>query len=526
MTDVLKTIPEKFFEIAAERGPHPALIVGASGEEVSFAELAERVARVRAYLEDHGIHPRDRVVLIGVTTPAMVAALLGALSAGAVAVPLNYRLPAADLAWLVRDCEAKTLMADPRYLEVVRAEAERLKSAGRPVVGLGEPAGEWTSFAGVLATAPKEIAARTVGLDDPAFILYTSGTTARPKGVEQRHRGYAMVAATPSPIPPEKVRNLHCCPIYHLAGLGTLLAGLSRGSTQVLQDRFDAEQWLALVQRYRANASFLVPTMMSDVASFEDFADYDVSSMRLIAYGSAPTPLPVLTRLIERLPNAGLMQVYTQTEGSARVTMLGPEDHRLPVDPAGREKQLKRLTSVGKVVPGVEVRVCEPDGREVAAGEVGELWYRTPAAMSGYLGRAEDTAETIVDGWIRSGDIVRVDEDGYVYIVGRAKDFLIRGGENIAPREIEEALESHPAVREAAVVGAPHERWGEVPVAFVRCDPGSSPAEEELRSWCRDRLAGFKVPERIRVIEEFPRNSVGKILKRELVELAREPAAS
>lgn len=522
-TPELKPLHQLFYERVQE-APEKTALVLPEGTEVSRGELWEQACRVRAFLESKGVGPRDRVALIGVSTISFSAAIWGTLSLGATAVPLNYRLPEEELAWLIGDAGAKAILSDKRYLDVLEKEVKAEIAKGVPVVcfdGSWEGAASWQDVQKSEPTAAQRVPYDSP-LEDIIYVLYTSGTTAKPKGVEEPHKGYAITAAAPSPIPPEAVVYAHALPLYHLAGLATLTSGMARGGRYVIMDRWDPEQFLQCVERFKCTVTFLVPTMMCDLVESGLLGKHEVSSMLLIAYGAAPTPTDVLIGMIEGFPKTFFMQVYTQTEGASRVTQLDPEDHKLSSDnPELRAKQIRRLQSIGKIAEGVEAKICDEEGKEVPQGEIGVLWYRTPGAMRGYMNRESETADTLREGWIVSGDMVRMDEDGYVYIVGRSKDFLIRGGENIAPREIEEVLESHPDVIEAAVVGKPHHRWGEIVVAFARC-PERKPTEEALKSLCQAHLAGFKVPEKIWIRDELPRNSVGKILKRELAEEAKK----
>lgn len=520
-TPELKPLHQLFYERVCEAPEKPALIVPGQGT-TTRAELWDQACRVRAFLESKGVGPSDRVAMLGVSTVPFSAATWGVLSLGATAVPLNYRLPEEELAWLLGDAGAKAVISDARYLNVLHKEVAEEISKGIPVICLDtefEGAHTWDE---VQKSEPTDAQKKPheSPLEDIIFVLYTSGTTAKPKGVEEPHKGYAITATAPSPIPPEMVCYAHALPLYHLAGLATLTTGLARGGRYVIMERWNPEAFLKAIEEHKCTVTFLVPTMMCDLVESGLIGKHDVSSMKLIAYGAAPTPTDVLIGMIAGFPGSFFMQVYTQTEGASRVTQLDPEDHQLSDDPEQRARQIRRLQSIGKIAEGVEARICDEEGNEVPQGEIGVLWYRTAGAMRGYMNRADETASTLRDGWIVSGDMVRMDEDGYVYIVGRSKDFLIRGGENIAPREIEEVLESHPDVIEAAVVGKPHHRWGEIVVAFARC-PDRKPDEEALKSLCREHLAGFKVPERIWIRDDLPRNSVGKILKRELAEEAK-----
>ena len=518
----LKPLQQLFYERVQEAPDRPTLLLP-DGTAATRGEIWEEACRVRAFLEARGVKPRDRVALLGVSSVRYMSAVWGALSIGATAVPLNYRLPEEELAWLLGDCGGKAIIADARYLDLLSTEIAGEIQKGTAVVCLDDKREGTATWEEVQAETPNETqrVPYSSPLEDIIFVLYTSGTTAKPKGVEEPHKGYAVTATAPSPIPPEVVVYAHALPLYHLAGLATLAGGMARGGRYVIMERWDAKVFLECVQRHKCTVTFLVPTMMCDLVESGLIPKYDVSSMKLIAYGAAPTPTDVLIGMIESFKGCFFMQVYTQTEGASRVTQLEPQDHMLSkTDEALRAKQIRRLQSIGKVAEGVEVKICDESGNAVPRGEIGTLWYRTPGMMRGYRNREDETTSTLRDGWIVSGDMVRMDEDGYVYICGRSKDFLIRGGENIAPREIEEVLETHPDVIEAAVVGKPDHRWGEIVVAFVRC-PDKKPDPEALRTLCRQHLAGFKVPDKIWVREEFPRNSVGKILKRELAEEAK-----
>jgi acyl-CoA synthetase (AMP-forming)/AMP-acid ligase II len=279
--------------------------------------------------------------------------------------------------------------------------------------------------------------------------------------------------------------------------------------------QFEAGAWLELVERERITHGFVVPTMMKHLLDHPDFATRDLSSLEVLSYGGAPMPFPVIRRAIERFPRTvGFVNAFGQTETTSTLTVLGPEDHRLDGSAEEIEKRTKRLRSIGRPLPDVEVRIVDDEGGELPVGEVGEIHVRTPRAMKGYAGAKESpfTAE----GWLPTRDLGWIDEDGYLYVAGRKDDMIIRGGENIAPAEIEAVLQTHPCVDEVAVLGLPNEEWGQIVAAAVVLKPGSAASPEELADHCRARLASFKKPEVIELLEELPRNPLGKVLRNEL----------
>jgi acyl-CoA synthetase (AMP-forming)/AMP-acid ligase II len=299
------------------------------------------------------------------------------------------------------------------------------------------------------------------------------------------------------------------------------MASIYGGRTLVLQRQFAAEDWLKGVQEQKVTHSVLIPTMVKMLLDNPEFDNYDISSLRQITYGAAPMPFEVIKKAVEKFPNVRFINAFGQTETASTVTVLGPEDHDIPADlpEAEKEKKLRRLaSSIGKPLPDTEVKVFdEITGEELPAGQPGEIWARGPRAMSGYWNMPEATASTKTeDGWVRTGDLGYYDEDGYFYLSGRAKDIIIRGGENISPEEIENILYSHPQIDEAAVIGVPDEEWGEVIRAVVVAKEGESPDPAEIMEFCRQRLASFKRPTSVVFVDELPRNPMGKVLKRVL----------
>jgi acyl-CoA synthetase (AMP-forming)/AMP-acid ligase II len=348
--------------------------------------------------------------------------------------------------------------------------------------------------------------------------MYSSGTTALPKGVVLTYGGFSdFVFNSGEPATDESAGStLIAAPLYHVAGITSIMTSLYGGKTLVLIRQFDAAEWLIIVQRERITNAFLVPTMITNLLDHPDFTHFDISSLQVVSYGAAPMPVPTILRAIEAFPkHVQFMNSFGQTETTGTVTLLTPDDHRMEGTDEEIEAKKRRLASIGRPVGEVELAILGEDGQPVEANVTGEIAIRAVRQMAGYWKRPDDTAKTIVDGWIRTRDLGWMDEGGYIYLAGRTSDMIIRGGENIAPEQIEAILHAHPYVQECAVVGVPDEKWGEVVKAFVvRRDPSLSAGE--IAQFCKERMSSFKVPEIIEFVPSLPRNAMGKVLKKDL----------
>ncbi|GAC1409124.1 MAG: long-chain fatty acid--CoA ligase [Actinomycetota bacterium] len=480
-------------------------------EDQTFSNvtLVERAARFAAALAEAGVLPGDRVGVMLPNLPEVGIAYGAILRAGAIALPLVFLLAPAEIAYILADSEAKLLITSPEfYPNVVEACRTVKHPPGIVVVGDEIPQGaqSWTAmFDGALAPLP------VVSRDDEdlAVIMYTSGTTGRPKGVMLSHGNVLFNSESSAQAVDLRTGDvsIQCLPQSHLFGLAGSITGSLFKVTGVLLRWFTAEGFFDAVNRLGANSSSAVPTMLAYMLSHPQFDEVDWASFRWIIVAAAPVPVEMAEEF-ERRTGARVLEGYGMTETSPTVSVMRVDEPR-------------RLGSCGRPIPNISIRVVDDQGNPVAPGEPGELCVKGPNVMKGYYRRPELTAEVVRDGWLHTGDIARVDSDGYIHITERKKDLIIRGGFNIFPRDVEEVLYGHPAVQEAAVVGMPDAKLGEEVVAYVVLRPGESVGEEDLIAFCRRALAKYKTPKHVRFVGELPKNPIGKILKRDLRETAR-----
>ena len=439
-------------------------------------------------------------------------------------MPLNFRTRPEELRYMVNDCAPKVLFVGGRYTELVASVGGGMPSVDHCVSLEGRVEG-WLDYGELLDAAPDDERYPEADADDLCVIMYTAGTTGFPKGVMLTHdsfSSYILSAVTPAD-PDIEERNILTVPLYHIAGVQALMSAVYGGRTLIVQRQFEPAEWMALVERERADRAMMVPTMLKMLMDHEEFGQRDLSSLRVITYGAAPMPLDTIRRAVEAFPGAQFINAFGQTETAATITMLPPDDHVLSGSEDEIARKLKRLTSIGKPLDDVEVRIVDEHGRTAPVGEVGEIAARGERLMKGYWGQEDATRETIRDGWLYTGDLGYVDEDGYVFLAGRAKDFIKRGGEMISPEEVEQTLGRHPGVDEAAIIGVPDPVWGERVRAVVVPRQDGAVDESELIEFCRQRLASFKKPESVVFIDELPRNALGKVLKRVLQERYAAP---
>jgi long-chain acyl-CoA synthetase len=482
---------------SAERAPDaPAVRLGEV--ELSFAELDDRSARLAALLRERGIEQGDRVGVMLPNVPEFPVAYYGVLRAGGIVVPMNVLLKRREIAFYLEDSGAKLLLAWHGFAEEAQAGAA---AAGAEPVEV-EPA----AFAALLAERQPDPGVSETAAGDTAVILYTSGTTGKPKGAELTHLNLWRNADASSRTTCEVAAGdvvLGALPLFHSFGQTVgMNASVKVGACLTLVPKFDPGEALATMQRDRVTHFYGVPTMFGALLHHPERERFDSSSLRTCITGGASMPVEVL-RGFEQAFGAIVLEGYGLSETSPVASSNHPEMERKP-------------GSIGTPLEGVEMRVVDEDGLEVAQGEVGEIVIRGHNVMKGYWQRPDATAEAMRGGWFHSGDMARTDEDGYFYIVDRKKDLIIRGGYNVYPREVEEVLYEHPKIREAAVVGVPHDEWGEEIGAAVVLHEGEELRPEEVSAYVKDRIAAYKYPRVVWFLDDLPKGPTGKILKREI----------
>ncbi len=489
--------------LAASQPDAPALTY--EGRTASFGQLHASSSRAANALREAGVRPGDRVALLTRNTAECYELMFATSKIGAILVGLNWRLAAVELDAIVADAQPAVVIVGATEQDLL-SPAARTTAGLRRVVTLGQEYDAWR------AAAPDTDPGHAGAPDEVALVLYTSGTTGLPKGVMLTNEGFSYTeklaqywAMSPASV------NLVAMPMFHIGGCGygtsTMLAG---GHTVLMRDVVPALA-IELIARYRVTHTFFVPAVVQMLLQVPGVEKADFSSMELLMYGASPIGEALLLRALEVL-RCRFMQAYGMTETTGTIVNLDPQDH----DPGGPRARL--LRSCGKAVSWVELQVTDPTtGQPVPTGSVGEIWVRSPMVMKGYWNNPEATAQTLMPGgWLRTGDAVYQDEDGYIYLYDRFKDMIISGGENVYPAEVENAMGGHPAILEVAAIGVPHERWGETVKAVVVLRPGMQATADELIAYTRERLARYKCPTSIEFAQTLPRNASGKLLKREL----------
>ena len=493
---------------------------------MTFGELADRVSRLANGLADLGVGAGDRVAVMQVNCNEHIECYFATAKLDAIFVPINFRARSEELSFMLNDSGVKAIILGQRYQDMVRQVKPELTTLEHQIT-LEAPADDFVSYEDLIANSSDEERFPAADGDDVTIIMFTAGTTGTPKGVMLSHNSFSSyILANVEPVDMEVAeKNILTVPLHHIAGVQAVMAAIYGGRTLVLQRQFDEEGWMKLVQEEQVNRAMMVPTMLKRLMDQPSFGSYDLSSLRVITYGAAPMPLEVIKKAIVEFPDTRFINAFGQTETASTITMLPPDAHEIREGDPDYDQKMKRLGSIGKPLPDVEVRIVDEDGHDVALGENGEIVARGERLMKGYWNREEATRETLRGGWLYTGDLGYWDDEGFIFLSGRAKDFLKRGGEMIAPEEVEQIIMSHPAVDEAAIIGVPDIEWGERVRAIVVRKPGMELTMEEVVEHCRPRMAGFKRPEDVIFIEELPRNPMGKVLKRVLREEYPEPIA-
>ena len=502
-------------------------------ERVTFSKHRGAVANLANRLLEDGVKPGDRVAIVMRNYPEWSVAFWASVLVGAIAAPLNAWWTLPELRYGLEDCQPKVAILDGERWAILKDVLPTLPGLDRTYVSrmsadLGPHAAALEDIIGApgsLHAAERDLPSVDIAPDQPATLFYTSGTTGKPKGAIITHRNIVSITFNAAyslarsqlrrgvlPSPPDfstQKSFLVSVPLFHGAGaFAILVPALFRGIKLVFQHKFDADQALALIAQEQITNFGGVPTIAWQVVENPNLGKFDLTSIEGGSFGGAPSPPELVRRIRSVFPSVEIGQGWGMTETTATVISHSGTDYE------------DRPTSCGRPAPTGEVRIVRGDGTDADPLEVGELWYRGPSVVRGYWNNPEATAETFKDGWVKTGDLASRDADGFIYIVDRAKDMLIRGGENIYCVEVENALRTHPAINDAAVVGRPHPTLGEEPVAFVLLRPNQPCDAQTLKTWVSVQLAAFKVPVEIRFMTEaLPRNASGKLIKGQLRDL-------
>ncbi|AMC84232.1 fatty-acid--CoA ligase FadD5 [Mycobacterium tuberculosis] len=477
------------------------------GNTMTWADLRRRVAALAGALSGRGVGFGDRVMILMLNRTEFVESVLAANMIGAIAVPLNFRLTPTEIAVLVEDCVAHVMLTEAALAPVAIGVRNIQPLLSVIVVAGGSSQDSVFGYEDLLNEAGDVHEPVDIPNDSPALIMYTSGTTGRPKGAVLTHAnltGQAMTALYTSGANINSDVGFVGVPLFHIAGIGNMLTGLLLGLPTVIYPlgAFDPGQLLDVLEAEKVTGIFLVPAQWQAVCTEQQARPRDLR-LRVLSWGAAPAPDALLRQMSATFPETQILAAFGQTEMSPVTCMLLGED------------AIAKRGSVGRVIPTVAARVVDQNMNDVPVGEVGEIVYRAPTLMSCYWNNPEATAEAFAGGWFHSGDLVRMDSDGYVWVVDRKKDMIISGGENIYCAELENVLASHPDIAEVAVIGRADEKWGEVPIA-VAAVKNDDLRIEDLGEFLTDRLARYKHPKALEIVDALPRNPAGKVLKTEL----------
>lgn len=509
----VSTIAQLPSVVGSHYGKKAALII--EDREITFQEIEVRSNMIANALVRDGVAEGDRIAYIGKDSSDTVLLLFGSARCKSVFVNINWRLAPEEVVYILQDAAPRILFLDVEFLRLL-PKIDGVASVQKIVVisGNNVPGHEnlWNWCGGESNSRPE----LSYSPDDVVVQIYTSGTTGHPKGVRLPNRSFFSLAQEMDAAGDkwaswtDETVSLICVPMFHVAGIWQLIRGMALGSTSVMMKNFNPGAILKLIPRYRVTLTGMVPSMIHVVLAEPECVGTDFSSLRTIVYGGAPVS-PALLKKAMAVFGCDFLQIYGLTETGNMAVCLRSEDHRSGDD--------RKLLAAGRPLPGVEVRIIDERGHAVGPGSPGQIAIKSPARMAGYWNIPEETGKTLVDGWIMTGDIGRMDEEGLIYVCDRSKDMIISAGENIYPAEIENVIRCHEAVADVAVIGVPHDLWGEAVKAVIVPQPERQVRSTEIIRHARAYLAEFKVPRSVDVVDALPRNASGKVLKGKL----REP---
>ena len=507
----MSSLPQIIRHTVQLRGDQTATRCG--GRSQTWVKFQDRIARLASGLHGLGIEEGDRVAVLALNSDRYYEFYFGVAWAGAVFVPVNTRLAPAEFIHWLNDSGSKAVFVDDAFVPAIAEIRGQLATVQHFVyMGDGELPDGYLAFEDLVANhAPARPSDR--GGDDMAGLFYTGGTTGKSKGVMLSHRNltYNVLQALPYFQIPEDDVFLHAAPMFHIADGFSCMIAATLGCTNVIVPAFEPKRVLQTLQNEKIGTAFLVPTMINMLVNHPAISDYDLSCLHSLLYGASPMPEAVICKALEVIPHVDLFQAYGQTEASPVVTVMGPEYHTTSGPKAGK------LKGAGRAVAGIDLAIVGEDGEILPPGEVGEVCIRGDNVMLGYWNLPEASATALDGGWLHTGDGGRLDEEGMLFIVDRVKDMIVSGGENVYSAETEQAVYAHPAVAECAVIGIPHDSWGEQVHAIVVLKAGDSLTERELIDHCKTLIAGFKCPKSVAFrAEPLPLSGAGKILKKDL----------
>ena len=480
--------------------------------DFTWKEFAERVARAAGVLHGLGLSRGERFAIMSRNSFRFSELIYAGYRMGAVPVPINYRLAPPEIRGILDDAECRLLAVDDAFRKFI--ESEELSSWRERMfwVSASPTETEEPQYEKRLAEAAPSPAAECDENDD-AVLMYTGGTTGRGKGVRLTHRNIVSNATQLSQVMGVSADDvyLHSSPMFHSTDLKSTVITMLGGGHTYLAD-VSPRSVLEAIQRHRITVASLVPTMIIRTLQDEAFDSYDISSLRLVSYGTSPIAVKWIQRAMQGFKGVGLHQCYGLTETSPILTVLDKDDHKHAIESGDHT----RLSAAGRPLAGVELRMVDEAGQEVPVGEVGEILVRAPNVAKGYHNRPEEDAATFREGWLHTGDVGRMDREGYLYVVDRKKEMVLTGGENVYTSEVEAVLFQHPEVHEAAVVGVPDDEYGEALFAVIVPAPGRSLTEDEIFAHCRGKIGGYKIPRRMAFVDELPKSTMGKVLKNDL----------
>ncbi len=502
LTKIARILPDK-----------PAFIHGA--RQLTYAQFNARVNRLANAFQRLGLKPGENVAILQYNYPETYESLFACFKSGLGAVPINFRLHPKEMAFIIDHSESRAVVLSPEFNDAIIEVRDRIPNV-RHLITLDDAAGELIDYESLLDETADAFTDVEVSPDDLAWLFYTSGTTGMPKGAMLTHRNLlAMTMNFYADIAPGFTSSdviLHAAPLSHGSGLYGL-PNIGKGATSVILDSksFDPELVFQTIEKYRVTNMFTAPTMIKMLIDHPAVDRYDLSSLRSLNYGGAPMLVEDLKKAIEKLGPC-LVQLFGQGESPMTISYLPHWAHKTD----GSPEEIKRLGSAGFARTDVAVKIFDKEDNELPPGRIGEIVTCSDLVMKGYWKNPDTTADTIKNGWLHTGDVGYLDENGYLFIMDRSKDMIISGGENIYPREIEEVLVRHPAVGEVSVIGVPDSKWGEAIKAVVSLNTDKTATEQELIDFCKDNIASYKKPKSVDFVDELPKSNYGKILKRDL----------